>query len=148
MKRVSLIAILLLAVFVIAGTGQEHFTPGPVVRVTLVDIKPGKADDFWRDLRRNLKPIWEEYKKAGIITNYGVSTKSTMDEPGDWDVAIALEYKNWAALDGLGARMDPITLKAYGTAEARSAAAVKRTEFGTTVASFLMRNVTLKDLAK
>lgn len=148
MKRIGLIAIFLLTAFAVTGTAQEHFTEGPVARVTLVDIKPGKGGDFWRDLRQNLKPVWEEFKKAGIITNYGVSTKSTVDEPGDWDVAIVLEYKNWAGLDGLAARTDPITLKAYGSAEARTAAAVKRTEYGTVVSSFLMRNVTLKDLAK
>lgn len=130
------------------SSAQENFTEGSVVRVTLVDIKPGKGMEFWQDLRQNLKPIWEEYKKAGIIKNYSVSLKSTTDDPADWDVAIGLEYANWAAMDGLGARTDPITLKAYGSAEARRMAAVKRTENGTTVASFLMRNITLKDLPK
>ena len=151
MKRFSLTLMLLCMGLLVLHTNvaaQEHFTEGPVVRITLIDIKPGKNGDFWRDVRQNLKPIWEEYKKAGIIVDYGVSIKSTLDEPGDWDVAVAFQYRNWAALDGLGAKMDPITLKAYGSAEARTAAAVKRTEFGTTVSSFLMRNVTLKDLPK
>lgn len=151
MKRISFMAIVLCACFCffnMKAAAQENFTEGSVWRVNLIDIKPGRNTDFWRDLRQNLKPIWEEYKKAGIITNYTVNVKSTTDDPGDWDVAIALEYKNWAALDGMAAKTDPITLKAYGTAEARTAAAVKRTENGITVASFLMRNVTPKDLPK
>ena len=151
MKRLTILSFFLFAACLVLHTNaaaQEHFTEGSVVRVTLIDIKPGKGGDFWRDLRQNLKPIWEEYKKSGIIVDYGVSLKSTTDDPGDWDVAIALQYKNWAAIDGLAAKTDPITLKAYGTAEARTAAGQKRNEFGTVVASFLMRNIALKDLAK
>jgi hypothetical protein len=130
------------------ASAQEHFTEGPVWRVTLVDITPGKNMEFWQDVRRNLKPIWEEYKKQGIIMDYAVHLKMTAEEPGDWDVAIAIQYKNLAALDGLGARTDPITLKAYGSADARRQANVKRTEHGRTVASFLMRQVTVKDLPR
>lgn len=151
MKRILLTTVMLVICYCCFGTqaaAQENFTEGTVWRVTLVDIKPGKATDFWRDVRGNLKPIWEEYKKAGIIVNYIVHIKMTTDDPGDWDVAIALEYKNMAALDGLGAKTDPITLKAYGTADARREAGAKRTEYGTTVASFLMRQVALKDLPK
>ena len=151
MKRITFTIIILCTAFLVLHkntAAQEHFTEGSVVRVTLVDIKPGKGPDFWRDVRQNLKPIWEEYKKAGIIVDYSVSLKSTLDEPGDWDVAFAIEYKNWAALDGLAAKTDPITLKAYGSAEARTAAAVKRTEAGTTISSFLMRSIALKDLPK
>ncbi len=151
MKRAIFIAMLLCTFAFGAAaptSAQEHFTLGPVVRVILLDIKPGKGPDFWRDMRQNMKPVYEEFKKAGIIRNYSVSTKSTLDDPGDWEVAIALEYENWAALDGLGQKTDPITLRFYGSAEARAAAAAKRTENATTVASFLMRNVTLRDLAR
>lgn len=149
MKKLSLL--ILVACFCLPATrasAQEHFTPGPVWRITLVDIKPGKNTEFWQDLRRNLKPLWEEYKRQGIILDYAVHIKTTTEEPGDWDVAVALQYKNFAALDDLGARTDPITLKAYGTAEARREAGVRRTEYGTTVASFLMRQVTPRDLPR
>lgn len=147
MKRFPLAALLLcLCAYGSQAVAQEHFTPGPVWRVTLIDIKPGKFDEFMMDLRRNFKPINEEYKKQGIIMNYIVRLKSTTDEPGDWDVALAVQYKSFATLDDLGAKTDPITLKHYGSREARQAAAAKRTELGTTVASHLMREVTLKDL--
>lgn len=86
--------------------------------------------------------------KAGIIVSYRVNIKSTTDDPGDWDVSVAFEYKNWGSFDGMTAKTDPITLKAYGTADARREANVKRTEYGTIVKSFLVRNVTPKDLPK
>jgi len=149
MKKFSLL--MLVFWFCFLGTqaiAQEHFTPGPVWRVILIDIKPGKFDEFMTDLRRNFKPINEEYKKQGIIVDYLVHLKTTIDEPGDWDVALAVQYKNFATLDDLGARTDPITLKHYGSREARQAAGAKRTELGTTVASFLMRQIALKDMAR
>jgi hypothetical protein len=144
------IALLIIAVTVLQSNAaaQEHFTEGPVVRITLIDIKPGKGADFWRDLRQNIKPLWEELKKAGILVDYSVSVKVTTDGPDDWDVSTALQYKNWAALDGIEGKIDPISLKHYGSAEARTAAGMKRLEFRTFTASFLIRGVTLKDLPK
>jgi hypothetical protein len=149
MKRISLLA--LVFCFCLIGSeakAQENFTEGPIWRVVLVKIKPGKATDFWTDLRKNLKPIYEAYKREKIITDYAVYIKSTTENEGDWDVAIAFQYPNFAALDGLAARTDPITLQIYGSREARTAAGAKRPEFGTLVASFLMRQVTPKDLPR
>jgi len=152
MKKFTLLSLPMLVIcfclFSTSAKAQENFTEGTVWRVTLVDIKPGKGTEFWQDIRRNLKPVWEEYKKQGIIQSYVVHIKTTTDEPGDWDVAFMLEYKNFATLDGLAARTDPITLKVYSTAEARREAGVKRSEYGTTVASFLTRQVTPKDLPR
>ena len=149
MKRVSLLA--LLFCFCLIGSeakAQENFTEGPIWRVALVKIKPGKNTDFWMDMRKNLKPTYEAYKRDKIITDYAVYLKSTVENEGDWNVAISIQYPNFAALDGLAARTDPVTLQIYGSKEARAAAGAKRPEFGTLVASFLMRQVTPKDLPR
>ncbi len=142
MKRVSL---LVLTVLMILGAlpvlGQENFTEGPLSRIVLLRIKPGHTTDFWADVRQNLKPIYEEYKKQGIITSYGFFTKATLENADDWNVGLTLDYQNYAALDGLALRTDPITLKFYGSREARTAAGNRRTENATTVSSFLIRQV-------
>ena len=114
----------------------------------LIKIKPGKGTDFWTDMRKNLKPIYDELKKEKIIMDYAVYLKSTIEDEGDWNVAVAFQYANFAALDNLTARTDPITLRVFGSKEALQAAAVKRPENGILVASFLMRHVTLKDLPR
>ena len=149
MKRVSLLV--LVFCFCLAGSAaqaQEHYTEGPIWRVVLVKIKPGRSTDFWTDLRKNLKPVYEEMKKEKVIMDYAVYLKSTIEDEGDWNVAIAFQYANFAALDDLSARTDPITLRVFGSKEALQAAAAKRPENGILVASFLMRNVTLKDLPR
>ena len=42
--------------------------------------------------------IYDEEKRQAILTNWSVATKSTLDNPDDWGVAIVLTYPNWAAL--------------------------------------------------
>lgn len=133
------------ALAAVPAAAQTHTTPGAVMRVTTIDIKPGMNDAFWTDMRQNSKPIWEEQKKQGLISNYSVATKSTTDSPEDWDVTLTFTYPNWATLDTFGARNDPITLKHYGTAEKRTAAGRARTDYSRVVQSFLVRAQTVND---
>ena len=126
-----------------AQAGSPNTTPGAVVRVIHVRIKPGRADAFWQDMRQNLKPIYDAEKAAGIITDYVISTKSTSAGPSDWGVSIQLVYPNWAAFDNLNTRTDPITLAHYGSAANRTAAGNARGENGETIESFLVRRQTV-----
>ena len=128
-----------------AQQGSPNTTPTGVTRVVLIRIKPGHAAPFWADMRQHLKPVYEEEKRRGIITNYGVSSKITTDGENDWNVALTITYKDYATLDSLGSRTDPITLAHYGSADQRTAAGNARGEHGTLVQSFLLRNMTLND---
>ncbi len=122
---------------------SPNTTPGTVTRVVLIRIKPGHADPFWADVRQHGKPVLDEEKRQGILVNYTVGTKSTLDNPDDWNVVLTQTYPNWAALDNLTSRIDPISLAHYGSAANRTAAATARTEHSTTVASFLVRDQTV-----
>jgi hypothetical protein len=116
---------------------------GPVMRVSFFKVNTGMGQENQRDLRQHLVPIWEAEKAAGIILGYTVVTNLTTDTPDDWTVAFALTYPNFAALDSLGARTGPITLKHYGSAEARTAAGNRRDQLRTLVRSSLMRVVNI-----
>jgi hypothetical protein len=147
MRKVVFGAILL--VMMLASATGAHaqspfYDPGPVWRVVYVHVKPGQGDVFWNDLRQNLKPIYEEQKKAGLILEYKFWTNVTTDSPNDWDVAIGLLYPNYAALDQVAAKAATITNKHYGTHEAAVEAGKKRSETAEVVASKLAREVTLK----
>jgi hypothetical protein len=122
---------------------SPNTTPTTVTRVVLIHIKPGHADQFWADLRQHGKPVFDEEKRQGILTNYTVATKATFDHPEDWNVALTFTYPNWAALDTLTARTDPITLAHYGSEASRTAAALARVEHSTVVSSFLLRGQTV-----
>lgn len=117
-----------------------HTTPGVVTRITLFQIKPGQTDAFWTDIRANGRAVNEELKRQGVITSYGYFTNVTFDGRDDWNVGVAVSYPNWAALDNLAQRTDAITLRHYGTAERRTAAARARNEYRDVMASFLVRD--------
>ena len=140
---VAALAIALCTAPALAQPGSPNTTPGTVTRIVLVHIKPGHADPFWADVRQHQKPVFDEEKRQGILTNYSVATKPTQDNPEDWNVALTLTYPNWAALDNLQSRTDPITLAHYGSAANRTAAAIARLEHGSVVATFLVRDQTV-----
>lgn len=142
MHKPLALAALALAITAAPALAQQspNTTPTTVTRVTLVKIKPGHGDQFWADIRQNLKPVYDEQKRQGLLTDYSVATKSTTDSPDDWGVVITVTYPNWAALDTFTSRSDPITLKHYGSAANRTAASLARIEHATIVSSFLVRN--------
>ena len=147
MKRVSLIALLLmLGFFSTQVQAQDNTTPGPVWRVSLYKVKPGKMNDALMDLRRNFRVVNEEYKRQGLIVDYKVYFNSTTDGPNDWDFAISTGFKNWAALDTFPQQADAITLKHYGTIEKRQAAADARNQWRDVISSRLIREQTLRPL--
>jgi hypothetical protein len=123
---------------------SPNYDAGPVWRVSYYSIKTGQGDAFWKDFRENFKPIYDEFKKAGLITDYKVFTNPVVDHPQDWDVAVAIMYPNWAALDGLDAKGASIATKHYGTRDAMIEAGKKRADLREIVASHLAREVTPK----
>ncbi len=145
MHRRLAIAALALMVAAPAAIAQQspNTTPGTLSRIVLISIKPGHGDQFWADFRQHQKPIYDEEKRQGILTNWSVATKPTLENPNDWTVALILTYANWAALDNLGPRTDPITLAHYGSAANRTAAANARIDNGTVVSTFLVRDQTV-----
>jgi hypothetical protein len=123
---------------------NPNFDPGPVWRVTYYHIKPGQGDAFWKDFRENTKPIFEEFKKAGLILDYKTFTNPVTDHPGDWNVALSVSYPNYAALDQLAAKGATIAIKHYGSREAALAAGSKQDDIREVIASHLAREVTSK----
>ena len=126
-----------------AQMGSPNTTPGAVVRVVHIRLKPGRADAFWADMRQHVIPVYDQEKAKGVISDYNVSTKVTTQGENDWNVAISLFYPNYAALDDLTSRTDPITIAHYGSVANRTSAAMARVENSVTVDSYLVRRVTV-----
>src|SRR5271166_7096223 len=111
-KLYSLVVfVLLLAPAVLA---QEHYTEGPVWRVSLIRVKPTAMDAYLTSLRQSSKPLLDEQKRQGIILDYKVFLKETKNNPEDWDLCLAVQYKNHAALDGLAAKGEVLRDKILG----------------------------------
>jgi hypothetical protein len=123
---------------------QEHYTEGPVWRVSLVRVKPTKMDAYLASLRQSSKPLLEEQKKQGMILDYKFFLKATKNGPEDWDVCLAIQYKNWAAMDGLAAKGEALRDKILGGKAQGQELADKRQEIRELVSSDLLQEIVLK----
>jgi hypothetical protein len=142
MKKLYGLAFLLLVAPAILA--QEHYTEGPVWRVQLIRVKPTQFDAYLSSLRQSTKPLIEEMKKQGTIMDYKIFLKETKANPEDWDIAVAIEYKNHAAMDGLAAKGEAVRDKILGGKQAAQQLGEKRAEIREIISSELMQEIYLK----
>ena len=143
MKKIYSLAIALL-LFVPVLVAQEHYTEGPVWRVQLIRVKPNQMDAYLTSLRQSTKPLIEEQKRQGVIMDYKIFLKETKATPEDWDIAVAIEYKNHAAMDGLAAKGEAARDKILGGKQAAQSLGEKRAEIREIISSDLMQEIFLK----
>jgi hypothetical protein len=127
-----------------SAVAQEHYTEGPVWRVQLIHVKPTGMDAYLASLRQSTKPLFDEMKRQGTIVDYKVFLKETKHDPDDWDIAVAVEYKNHAALDGLAAKGEALRDKILGGKQPAQQLAEKRSEIREILSSELLQEITLK----
>ena len=147
MRRITLCAVLVATMLTSALSllGQSpNYQSGPVWRVIYLHIKTGQGDAFWNDVKQNLKPVWDAEKQEGLIADYKFYTNPTSTHPDDWNVAIAILYPNYAALDGIDQKGATISSKHYGSRDAMLQAGQKRSDYATVISNQLAREVTLK----
>jgi len=130
--------------FALQGYAQEHYTEGPVWNVTTIRVKPAHLDDYLTALRQNIKPFWDEAKREGVVMDWKVFLKQTRNSPQDWDIALAVLYKNHAQMDGQAAKFEAIRDKMLGGKKAAQEANEKRGEYREIVTSELVQEITLK----
>jgi hypothetical protein len=123
---------------------QEHYTEGPIWRVQLIRVKPTAMDAYLTSLRQSTKPLIEEEKRQGLIVDYKVFLKETKANPEDWDIAVAIEYKNYAAMDGLAAKGEAVRDKILGGKAQGQQLTDKRAEIREIIASDLLQEIFLK----
>jgi hypothetical protein len=143
MKKLWGIAICLF-VFVPTLLAQEHYTEGPVWRVSLVRVKPTHMDEYLASLQQSSKPFLEEEKRQGLIIDYKFFIKETKNNPQDWDMCLAIQYKNHAAMDGLGSKVEAIRDKVLGGKQQAHQLGEKREEIREVISDELLQEIMLK----
>ena len=143
MKKLCALAVFVL-LFAPALLAQEHYTEGPVWRVSLVRVKPTQMDAYLTSLRQSSKPLLDEEKRQGIIMDYKIFLKETKNNPEDWDLCLAVEYKNHAAMDGLAAKGEAVRDKILGGKQQAQQVGEKRAEIRELVSSELLQEIMLK----
>jgi len=136
--------LLMLFLWAIPASAQEHYTEGHVWRVTLIRVKPNQMDAYMTSLRQSTKRIYDEEKREGNVLDYKVFLKETREGPQDWDICIAVEYKNHAALDGSALRGEALRDKIIGGKQQGQQLGEKRVEMREIVSSELLQEIILK----
>jgi hypothetical protein len=123
---------------------QEHYTEGPIWRIQLIRVKPTQMDAYLTSLRQSTKPMLEEEKRQGMILDYKVFLKETKNTPEDWDMCVAVQYKNHAAMDGLTAKAEGVRDKVLGGKGPAQQLNDKRSEIREIISSELLQEIILK----
>jgi hypothetical protein len=146
LKPVCLAGALLLALTsaTVTARAQVPYSQGTVTRVVLLSTIPGHSDAFYADLKKNIVPLWEAEKSAGLILNYSLFVNETSSGPNDWNIGYTLTYKNMAALDGLPDKVYELRMKQYGSKEDEQKVIEKRVDNVKVVSNSLMRDITLR----
>jgi len=134
-------AVLLLAT--LAYADGRNFNDGPVVNVAAIKTVDGHFDDYMQWLATTWKKQEEAAKKAGLITKYQVLVVESQG-PHDPDIYLVVEFKNWAALDGLGSKLDAVSAQVEGSVEKANQAEVDRAKIRTILGSKTMQVAELK----
>jgi hypothetical protein len=122
---------------------DKPYKEGTVWSITFIKVKPGMFDVYMRDLAAQRKKLMEEAKKQGLIVSEKMLSGSASGRD-DWDLMLMVEYKNWAAFDGLSEKFDALALKMVGSEEKQVQMMVKRTEVREILGEKMVQELTFK----
>ncbi len=94
-------------------------------------------------LATTYKKQQEAAKKAGLITAYRVVVIEPRG-PNEPDILLVTEYKNWAALDGLGRKFDGILTQTEGSVDKANQSEAERAKIRTVLGSRTQQQALLK----
>jgi hypothetical protein len=127
----------------LAYADGRNYNDGPVVNVAAIRTLDGHFDDYMQWLATTWKKQEEAAKKAGLITSYQVLVAQPQG-PNDPDIYLVTEFKNWAALDGLGSKLDTVSAQIEGSVDKANQSEVARGKIRTVLGSQTMQVAQLK----
>lgn len=133
----------LAALATMAYADGRDYNDGPVQTVTFIRTVDGHFDDYMHWLATTYKKLQEAAKAAGLITSYQVLVAQPHN-PQDADVILVIEYKNWAALDHLGSKVDQMSVKIEGSVEKANESEADRAKIRTVLGTDTVQVAELK----
>ncbi len=127
----------------LAQADGRDYNDGPVVNVASIRTVDGHFDDYMHWLATTYKKQQEASKKAGLITGYRVIVIEARG-PNDPDILLVTEYKNWAALDGLGSKADAVSVQIEGSVDKANQSEAERAKIRTVLGSRTEQEALLK----
>jgi hypothetical protein len=112
----------------------KDWTDGPVLNVASIRTVDGHFNDYMHWLATSYKKQEEAAKKAGLITDYQVIVVEARG-PNDPDILLVTTFKNWAALDHLGSKLDQVFSQVEGSVAASDKSEQDRAKIRTVLGS-------------
>ena len=126
-----------------ARADGRDWNDGPVVNSFYIRTVDGHFNDYMHWLATTYKKQQEAAKAAGLITNWRVLVVEARS-PQDPDIILVTEYKNWAALDNLGGKLEQVNAKIEGSVEAADKSEADRGKIRTVLGSRTSQEAILK----
>ena len=126
-----------------AWADGRDYNDGPVVNSYYIRTIDGHFDDYMHYLATTFRQEQEAAKKAGLILNYRVMVIEART-PQDPDILLITEYKDWAALDHLGGKVDAINAQVEGSVDKSNQGVVDRNKIRAILGSRTMQEAVLK----
>ena len=143
-QAVLSLIVALLALGAQASMAQDKpYREGTVWSVSFIKVKPGMFDVYMRDLAVARKKVMDQAKQQGLVVSEKILSGSASGRD-DWDLMLMVEYKNWAAFDGLSDKFDAIALNAVGSEEKQMQLRVKRNEVREILGTKTLQELTFK----
>jgi len=127
----------------LAYADGRDYNDGPVQNVTFIRTVDGHFDDYMHWLATTYKKQQEAAKAAGLITSYEVLVGQPHNAQ-DPDIILITVYKNWAALDHLGSKLDEISTQVQGSLDAAHKSQADRAKIRTVLGSDTVQVAVLK----
>ena len=127
----------------VAYADGRDWNDGPVQNVTFIRTVDGHFDDYMHWLATTYKKQQEAAKAAGLITRYEVLVAQPHN-PQDADIIHITEFKNWAALDHLGSKLEQVSAKVEGSVDAANKSEADRAKIRTVLGSDVAQVAELK----
>jgi hypothetical protein len=118
----------------VAYADGRDWNDGPVQNVSFIRTVDGHFDDYMHWLATTYKKQQDAAKAAGLITRYEVLVAQPHN-PQDANIILITEYKNWAALDHLGSKLDQVSAKVEGSVDAANKSQADRAKIRTVLGS-------------
>jgi hypothetical protein len=118
----------------VAYADGRDWNDGPIQNVSFIRTVDGHFDDYMHWLATTYKKQQEAAKAAGLITRYEVLIGQPHNAQ-DPDIILITEYKNWAAFDHLGGKLEQISAKIEGSVEKANQSQADRAKIRTLLGS-------------
>jgi hypothetical protein len=126
-----------------ADADGRDWNDGPVINVSFIRTVDGHFDDYMHWLATTFKKTQEAEKKAGLILSYRVIVAEPRG-PNEPDILLVTEYKNWAALDKLGSKLDAVAAEVEGSVDKANQSEQDRAKIRTVLGSRTDQEALLK----